>query len=235
MLKQSNIKMNNNFKEMMVYYNERAKEYDEVYIGKGPAIPYPDACRNDVSKIKKMVSSFGKGHLIDIGCGTGFWLPYYSQNCSKITLIDQSEEMILECKERVDKLRLKNRCDFVQGDFFEVEFENCLFESVVTGFFISHITSELEQVFFAKLNKILKPNAQLMIIDSAWSSKREQYRKKEGIQKRVLNNGRIFTIYKRYFNGSDIEEILERHRFKLKSSYIGDVFLVIIGNKKERR
>jgi len=76
-------------KEIISYYDERAEEYDEIYGGKGPAIPDSDAYKNDVTKIKQMVSEFGRGHLIDIGCGTGFWLPYYAQNCSQITLIEQ--------------------------------------------------------------------------------------------------------------------------------------------------
>ncbi len=87
--------------------------------------------------------------------------------------------------------------------------------------------------FFVKLKKILKPNAELMFIDSAWSRKRQQYRKKEGMQERVLNDSSIFTIYKRYFDKSDIEEMFEKYRFKLESFYMGDVFLAVIGENHE--
>jgi len=62
-------------KEMMSYYDERAREYDEIYLGKGPAsIPDPIAYKNEVTKISRIVSTFGRGHLIDVGCGTGFCL-----------------------------------------------------------------------------------------------------------------------------------------------------------------
>lgn len=215
--------------EMMSYYNERAQEYDKIYSGKGPAIPDTVAYKNDVTKIREMVSAFGRDHLMDVGCGTGFWLPYYARNCSGITLIDQSEKMLSECKRRVDKLGLKHKCRFVQGDFFEVTFENCLFESAFAGFLLSHLSLELEQTFFVKLKKVLKPNGQLMFIDSAWSRKRQQYRRKESKQERVLRDGRTFTIYKRYFDKSDIEEMSMRYRFKLEPCYIGDVFLAVIG------
>lgn len=215
--------------EMISYYDERAQEYDEIYLGKGPAIPDTVAYKNDVTKIREVVSAFGRDHLIDIGCGTGFWLPYYARNCSRITLIDQSEKMLLECKRRVDKLRLKYKCHFVQGDFLEVSFENRLFESALAGFFVSHLSLELEQAFFVKLKRILKPNGRLMLIDSAWSRKRQQYRRKESKQERVLKDGRPFTIYKRYFDKSDIEEMFMRYRFKLESYYMGDVFLAVTG------
>lgn len=215
--------------DMASYYDERAQEYDEIYLGKGPAIPDPVAYEKDVKKITEMVSEFGRGHLIDVGCGTGFWLPYYAPNCSQITLLDQSKKMLSECKRRVDKLGLKDKCNFVRGDFYEVNFEGCSFESASVGFFISHLTLEQEQSFFVKLKKILKPNRQLMLIESAWSSKRQQYRKKEGTQERVLNDGRKFTVYKRYFDRADIEGIFERYRLKLQSYYMGDVILAAIG------
>lgn len=215
--------------DLSSYYDERAPEYDEIYIGKGPAIPDPMAYKNDVKKIGELASAFGRGHLIDIGCGTGFWLPYYAPNCARITLMDQSEKMLSECKRRVDKLGLKDRCHFVQGDFFQVTFENCLFDSALVGFLLSHLTSEQEQSFGAKLKKILKPNGEFLLIDSAWSSKRQQYRKKEGVQERVLNDGRTFTIYKRYFDKSDIEEMFKRYGFTLQSYYMGDLILAVIG------
>jgi ubiquinone/menaquinone biosynthesis C-methylase UbiE len=214
---------------MMSYYDKRAPEYDEIYLGKGPALPDPLAHKNDLTKISQVASAFGRGHLVDIGCGTGFWLPYYARNCSRITLIDQSEKMLSECKRRVDQLGLKDKCHFVQKDFFKPTFENCLFESALVGFFISHLSLEIERSFFAKLKKILKSNAQLMFIDSAWSRIRQQYRQKEGLQERSLNDGRIFTIYKRYFDKSDIEGMFERYGFKLESSYMGDIFVAVIG------
>jgi ubiquinone/menaquinone biosynthesis C-methylase UbiE len=106
--------MDNEFKqEMMSYYDERAGEYDKIYIGEGPAIPEPGIYKNDVKKICNMASTFGKGHLIDIGCGTGFWLPYYERNCPQVTLIDQSERMFSECEKRIDRLGLKHKCHFV--------------------------------------------------------------------------------------------------------------------------
>jgi ubiquinone/menaquinone biosynthesis C-methylase UbiE len=228
--------MNNRLsQEIASYYDERAREYDEIYQGKGPAIPEPEVYKNDVKKISEFVSFFGNGHLIDIGCGTGFWLPYYCRNCSQITLLDQSEKMLSECKRRVDYLGLRNKCHFVKGDFFVVDFDNCLFDSVVIGFLVSHLTLEKEGSFFAKLKKILKPQAQLLLIDSVWSRKRLTHRKKEGIQERVLNDGRIFTIYKRYFDKSDIEGMFGRYGFNLLSYYMGDVMLVVMGEAESKK
>ena len=81
--------------EMLSYYNERASEHDEVYTGKGPAIRHYSAeYIKDVAEVSEMISGFGSGHVIDIACGTGFWVPHYARNCEQITFIDQSERML---------------------------------------------------------------------------------------------------------------------------------------------
>ena len=87
---------------------------------------------------------------------------------------------------------------------------------------------ELEETFFKRLRKILKPDSELMVIDSIWSRRRQQYRQKEGVQERSLNDGRAFTIYKRYLSESDIEETLLRHHFQLDSYREGDAWFTAI-------
>ncbi len=213
--------------EMVSYYDTRAPEYDDIYIGKGPAsIPDPALYKNEAQVTGKIVSVFGIGHLIDIACGTGYWLPYYARNCSRMTLIDQSERMLSECRKRIDELKLGERCDLVQGDFFKASFENTLFDSALVGFLLSHLSSEEEETFFRRLRRILNRNSQLMVIDSTWSKRRQQYRQKEGVQERALNDGRTFTIYKRYFSKSDIERTLLKHHFQLDSYWEGDACFV---------
>ncbi len=217
---------------MISYYDERSREYEEIYSGKGPGIPDPALYKSDVEKITRIVSALGNGRLIDIGCGTGFWLACYAPNCSQITLIDQSEKMLLECRKKLDELGLKGKCRLVKGDFLEVTLDDCLFDSALVGFLVSHLSLEKEQALFIKLKKILKPQAKFIFIDSAWTMKRRPYREKEGLLRRTLNDGRTFSIYKRYFNKSDVEALFQKYRFKLESLYMGDVFLVGTGNNQ---
>ena len=211
-------------REMMSYYDERAEEYDDIYLGKGHTTIDPDVYRKDVARVSEMVSRFGKGHLIDIACGAGFWLPDYAPNCGQITFLDQSERMLSKCKDRVEELGLADRSSFIQGDFLDVHLEAAKYDCALVGFFLSHLTLEQEKAFFGKLAEILKANPQLMIIDSAWNEQRRRHREKEGVQERVLD-GRVFRVYKRYFDESYVEEMFRRCKFEVTSHYTGEALI----------
>ena len=220
------------YHEMLTYYNERAEEYDQVYEGKEPAIQrYSHEYVDDVAEIYRMVAGFGYGHLIDIACGTGFWMSHYARNCERITCVDQSDGMLAECKRRIEALRLTDIFCFIQGNIFDVALEPATYDCAMVGFLLSHFTTEQEGAFFHKLKEILKPSAQAMIIDSYWSERRKG-RKKEGITERTLNDGRVFKIYKKYFDEADIETILERHQFAIESLHVGNVFIAAIAQSR---
>ena len=86
----------NRKKQIYDYYNERAPEYEEIYtLGAGPAsISDPSAYKSEFKEVSELISNnTGKNH-IDIACGTAAWLPYYQYSCTRITLIDQSKNLI---------------------------------------------------------------------------------------------------------------------------------------------
>jgi len=216
--------MKDSQEELMKYYEERAPEYDEVYLGKSPGIPEPEAYARDVKEIKTICRGFGRGHLIDIGCGTGFWMPYYAKNCVEITLVDQSRNMLVQCQKKVNELAIDVDVHLLKGNFFDVRFFSKIFDTTLIAFFISHMNEEKEQVFFKKLRKILKPKAEMLWIDGSWSKKRAMHRQREGYQERILNDGRKFSIFKKYFEKNDVTRTLKKYSFVLRSLYMGDVF-----------
>ncbi len=209
---------------MMEYYEERAIEYDEIYQGKGPGIAEPGLYTKDVNAIKAIARDFGRGHLIDIGCGTGYWLPYYGMNCKEITLVDQSRRMLGECQKRIKELGTGLAVHFVKGNFMDMRFFSKVYDASLIGFFISHLPEDGAYVFWKKLKQILKPNADVLWIDGSWSDTRRKHRTKEGFQTRTLNDGRSFKVYKRYFEAKDIRKILKKYSFILHSLYMGEVF-----------
>lgn len=210
--------------ELADYYEERAPEYDELYAGHGPGIGEPQAYIKDVQEISAICRAFGRGHLIDIGCGTGYWLQYYATNCKEITLVDQSRNMLVQCQKRTKELPPDIIVHFIKGDIFHIRFLSRIFDTALLGFLISHLTEADEQILFTKINGILRPKAEILWIDGYWSALRQKNREKEGSQTRTLNDGRSFTIFKRYFNDQDIKTIIEKYSLVLHALYVGEVF-----------
>ena len=212
--------------EMLTYYEERASEYDEVYLGKGPAmLGYARQYINDVAHISRLVAGFGNGQLIDIACGPGFWAPHYARNAERITFLDQSEKVLVECRKRITALHLSAVPQFICGNFFNTPLEPSAYGCALAGFLLSHLTRDEEERFFRRLKEILKPQAELMIIDSLWNEERRKHRNKEGLEERTLNDGRRFKVYKRYLAESEFREMLEQRRFSIRQLYVGDVFI----------
>lgn len=209
------------------YYDERASEYDEIYQGGIPGIPESEMYRQDVEMIKTISADFGEGHLIDIGCGTAYWLPYYAKNCSEITLVDQSRRMLARSQKRVSDLSLDIDIHYIKGNFLDLRFLSRTFDSAVAAFLISHLEEEEAQVFFDKLRKILKSRSHVLWIDGSWSEVRSKYRSKAGLQERKIKNGQTFTIFKRYFDEHDIDLFLEQHALTKNNIYFGDVFFAV--------
>lgn len=174
-----------------------------------------------------MVGGFGRGHLIDVACGTGFWVPSYAANCTQLTCLDQSANMLEECRKRTDKLSMENEPVLLQANFFDVELEGAGFDIALVGIVLSHLKREQEKVFFERLNEILTPRARLMITDSLWNPKRSKYRHKDGVEDRTLKDGRKFRVYKRHLDKSDIARTLSANQFTIKSLYLGDTLSAV--------
>jgi ubiquinone/menaquinone biosynthesis C-methylase UbiE len=213
--------------DLFRYYEDRAPEYDDIYMGKGPDIRHPEIYSKDVAAITTICGRHGHGHLVDIGCGTGFWLPHYAHNCEEITLIDQSQRMLARCQARIAELDRPIKVNYIKGDFFQLRFLTEAFDSALVAFLVSHLNEEQERIFFRKMKELLKPRAKILWIDGAWSEVRSQSREKEGVQLRKLKNGRDYRIFKRYFTDEDAVSSLNTYGMDVVTIYMGSVFFAV--------
>lgn len=213
------------------YYDERAPEYDEIYTGGGPAsISDPNAYQEEVRIISSLLPKYIYGKHLDLACGTGFWLPFYERNCFAITLVDQSEPMISECFQKIKKLGIESKTKIICADLFNYTFKQNMYDSALIGFLISHLISAQEQYLFDILRRILKQKGRFTIIDSIWNEERAITRNKTGVQKRVLNDGREFEIYKRYFEKKDFDFLAEKYGLNFTVIHEGRAFIAAVGN-----
>lgn len=210
--------------EMMRYYDERAKEYDLIYSGKGPASLKEDSYLKDVKKISSIVKEYGTGRIIDIACGTGFWFPKYVKNCADFTFVDQSKKMLEECKKRVISLGYRDRAKFIKMNVLDIKLDT-KFDSAIIGFLLSHFTEEQERQFFSLLKDILLDNGTFLVLDSTWTDERKKVKSKEDVQERKLTDGRKFKIFKKYFDENDLYKMAGKNGYIILDIYFGEVLL----------
>jgi ubiquinone/menaquinone biosynthesis C-methylase UbiE len=100
-------------RRMLAYYDERASEYEEAYtLGTGTAsITEPEVFKAEA--------------LLLAG----------ADNCSHMTLFDQSDNMLAEAREKAARLGVLDRCEFVLGDFFDQKFGEHFCDTVLVVFF----------------------------------------------------------------------------------------------------
>lgn len=216
---------------MLRYYDERASEYEEAYVlGTGTAsIPDPTVFQKEAVLLGGIVQRFVRGRIIDLACGTAYWLPHYAEGCSSMTLFDQSERMLEECRRKAASRGVADRCAIVRGDFFDFEFSPSAYDAVLIGFFLSHLTEAQERPLFAALERMLNPDGRFLILDSAWSVERSRFNAKVELQQRRLNDGTGFEIYKRYLDEQDVARWVNTYGVSASVEHFGTAFLAVSG------
>ena len=169
------------------------------------------------------------GRVIDLACGTGFWLPHYAAACSHVTLFDQSDKMLDECRKKVDAHGLADRCVLLRGDVLDHQFPAARYDCALVGFLLSHLTEAEEARLFDALKRMLAPSGHFLLLESAWSPERAKVNPKADQQERRLNDGTAFEIYKRYIDRDDVLEWQRRHDVALEIEHFGAAFVAVSG------
>ena len=218
-------------RSMLRYYNERAPEYDEAFVlGTGTAsIPDPNVFRSEATGLAAIVQRFAHGRLIDLACGTAFWLRHYAPHCSGMVLFDQSDRMLDEGRKKITALGIADRCSLLCGDFFDYEFGRGAYDCALAGFFLSHLTDAQERVVFDRLKSMLVSSGRFLILDSAWSTERARFNAKIERQRRELNDGTRFDIYKRYLDQQDIAGWATQYGVTVAVEHFGVAFCAVSG------
>lgn len=219
---------------MNEYYNERAAEFDEIYtLGRPPGtVTDPELYKKEARSLGNLVREHCRGSVLDIPCGTGYWLQFYAANCSAITLVDQSENMLGEGREKARAHGVEPITQFMKTDALEVTLEDRSFDSVLVGFFLSHVTDSQIYLFLKGLRNALNPGGRVLILDSNWTRFRGS-RPKEGTTVRTLNDGRKFEIYKRYFDGADFDRMSDTCEMDFTVQYDGKLYLAVTGTVRQ--
>lgn len=174
---------------MKDYYDTRAPEYDEWYLGLGRfAERERPGWHEAVSALEQAVQELAPARTLDVACGTGF----LTRNLrGPVTGLDQSDQMIEIARERMPA------AEFVQADAIPLPFSANAFDRVFTGHFYGHLGDTEREAFLADARRVAP---ELIVVDSAVRPDHER----EEVQARILNDGSAFEVYKRYFDGDEL-------------------------------
>jgi ubiquinone/menaquinone biosynthesis C-methylase UbiE len=189
---------------MKQYYDARAREYDEWYLGQGrfEGLERP-GWHEAVAELERGVAELPPAKTLDVACGSGFLTRHLS---GEVTALDQSERMLEVAREQAPA------ATFVLGDAFELEFPDRSFDRVFTGHFYGHLEEAERERFLGQVRRIA---GELVVVDSAVRPDHER----EELQTRILNDGSRHQVYKRYFEGPDLVDELGGGRVLHKSRY----------------
>ncbi len=171
------------------YYNRRATEYDDWYLGTGLyAGRVRPGWHAEVEALRQCLRAMAPWRVLDVACGTGFLTQHLS---GRVTALDQSEAML-----RVTRDRLAGQ-PLIQGDALRLPFRAHAFDCLMAGHFYGHLDVSARARFLAEARRVA---GRLLIVDAAL---RDDVPPEE-IQERVLQDGSRHAVYKRYFTPAQL-------------------------------
>ncbi len=169
---------------MKAYYDRRAPEYDEWYLGSGRfAGRDRPGWDEELEALRRTLEALPPARTLDVACGTGFLTRHLP---GEIVGLDQSESMLEEAR-----LQAPN-ATYARGDGLSLPFEDGSFERVFTGHFYGHLEEPEREAFLREVRRV---TSELLVVDASI----QQGGTAEERQERILNDGSRWEVYKRYF------------------------------------
>jgi demethylmenaquinone methyltransferase/2-methoxy-6-polyprenyl-1,4-benzoquinol methylase len=171
------------------YYDRRAPEYDDWYLGRGPyAERERDGFEDDLARVCDVLAGLPAARTLDAACGTGFLTRHLR---GELTGLDQSARMLEVAATRLGHATL------VQGDALALPFAADAFDRVVSGHFYGHLDAAQRRAFLREARRVAP---ELVIADAS----RERSHTGEEWSDRVLSDGSSWQVYKRWFTPEDL-------------------------------
>ena len=174
---------------MKEYYDTRAPEYDDWYLGRGGfAERDRPGWDEELAQLIAVIETLPPKRTLDVACGTGFLTRHLRGD---VTGLDQSARMLAIAAER------RPDATFVRGDALDLPFEDGSFERLFTGHFYGHLEEEARVRFLAEARRVA---AELVVVDAS----RAHSPVAQEMQERMLNDGSRWTVFKRYFEPNEL-------------------------------
>lgn len=115
-------------------------------------------------KAMRCVEEDGKGHLLDVACGTGdFSIAACRAGARQVTGIDISANMVNIGRKKVAEAGLAGQIDLRSGDSEAMEFSDNTFDTVTVAFGVrnfEHLEQGLREMY-----RVLRPGGKVIILE----------------------------------------------------------------------
>jgi len=171
------------------YYDRRAHEYDDWWLGGGL---YADRERpgweEELEVLIGVIAALPPARTLDVACGTGFLTRHLRGD---VVGLDQSERMLDVAREQAPD------ATFVRGDALTLPFEDGAFDRLFTSYFYCHLEEPERQTFLAEARRVARELVVVASVQGAGDAF-ERY------EERVLKDGSRWTVFKRVFTGAQL-------------------------------
>ncbi len=175
---------------MKAYYEARAAEYDDWWLGAGSfGQRNRPGWDEERTALIEAIAALPPARTLDLACGTGYLTRHLP---GEITGLDQSASMLELASARVPD------AGFVQSDALRLPFQDGTFERIFASHFYGHLEEEHERGrFLAEARRVA---SELVVVDSALRADVEPVE----LQERILNDGSRWQVYKRFFEADEL-------------------------------
>ena len=192
---------------MKAYYDSRASEYDDFWLGRGL---FSDRERpgwdDERAVLEEVVAALPPRRTLDVACGTGFLTRHLRGG---VVGLDSSERMLEIAKRQALAAR------FVASDALALPFPDDSFERVFTSYFYCHLERHEREAFLAEARRVAP---ELVVVASVPG----EGDRLERWEERQLEDGSRWTVYKRVFTGEQLANELAG-----EVVFAGDWFVVV--------
>jgi demethylmenaquinone methyltransferase/2-methoxy-6-polyprenyl-1,4-benzoquinol methylase len=190
--------------EQRRYYGARAPEYDDWWYRRGRYAVDAAAARvwfADVAELEHALDRFEpRGDVLELAAGTGTWTRRLLRHADRVTAVDAVPEVL-----ELNRAKTGDAAEYVVADVFAWEPPRA-FDACVFGFWLSHVPSARFAAFWALLERAVKPDGRVFLVDNARLGDRRHLVSAGGeVARRNVADGREFDIIKRFWAPAQLE------------------------------
>ncbi len=171
------------------YYDQRAREYDDWYTGRGVfTVRDRPGWHAEVEQIVDLVERLPVARTLDVACGTGFLTGRLG---GFVVGLDRSPSMVAIAQSRLP------RGLAIVGDALALPVTDNSFDRVFTGHFYGHLPDGERTAFLSEARRVA---GELVVVDTA----RREDATAGRWETRVLSDGSQHRVYKRYLSADQL-------------------------------